>query len=47
MVDLKAKLSGITHKGNDLEKENTLLKSEVAPLYKHIGKMKEEAIEEY
>ena len=47
MVDLKAKLSGMIHKADDLEKENTLLKLEVATLYKHMGKVKEEAIKEY
>ena len=47
MVDLKAKLSGMIHKADNLEKENAPLKSEVAALHKHIGKMKEKAIEEY
>ena len=47
MVDLKAKLSGMIHKADDLEKENALLKLEVATLHKHMGKVKEEAIEEY
>ena len=47
MVDLKAKLSGMTHQANDLAKENALLKSKVATLHEHIGKVKEEAIEEY
>ena len=47
MVDLKAKLSGMTHQADDLVKENALLKSEVATLHEHMGKVKEEAIEEY
>lgn len=47
MVDLKVKLSGITHKANDLEKENAILKSEVASLHEHMGNVKVEAIEEY
>ena len=47
VVDLKAKLSGMTHKANDLEKENVLLKSEVAALHEHMEKVKEEAIKEY
>ena len=47
MVDLKAKLSGMIHMADDLEKENALLKLEVAALHKHMGKVKEEAIEEY
>ena len=47
MVDLKAKLSRMIHKADDLEKENALLKLEVAALHKHIGKVKEEAIEEF
>ena len=47
MVDLKAKLSGMTHQADDLVKENALLKSEVATLHEHIGKVKEEAIVEY
>ena len=47
MVDLKAKLSGMIHNADDLEKENALLKLEVVALHKHMGKVKEEAIEEY
>ena len=41
---MKAKLSGMIHKANDLEKENALLKLEVAALHKHMGKVKEEAM---
>ena len=47
MVNLKAKLSGMTYQANDLAKENALLKSKVATLHEHMGKVKEEAIEEY
>ena len=47
MVDLKAKLSGMTHQADDLVKENALLKFEVAAFHEHIGKVKQEAIEEY
>lgn len=47
MVDLKVKLSRMTHKADDLEKENAFLKSEVASLHEHMGKVKVEAIEEY
>ena len=47
VVDLKAKLSGMIHMADDLEKENALLKLEVVALHKHMGKVKEEAIEEY
>lgn len=47
VIDLKAKLSRMTHQIDNLAKENALLKSEVAALLKHIGKVKEEAIEEY
>ena len=47
VVDLKAKLSGMTHQANDLAKENAFLKSEVATLHEHMGEVKEEAIEEY
>ena len=47
MVDLKAKLSGMTHQVDDLAKENALLKSEVATVHEHMGKVKEEAIDEY
>ena len=47
VVDLKAKLSGITHQADYLAKENALLKSEVTALHEHVGKVKEEAIEEY
>ena len=38
MVDLKAKLSGMTHQADDLVKENAFLKFEVAALYEHIGR---------
>ena len=47
MIDLKAKLSGMTRQTNDLAKENALLKSEVAALHEHMGKVNEEAIKEY
>ena len=47
VVDLKAKLSGITHQADNLAKENALLKSEVTALHEHVGNVKEEAIEEY
>ena len=47
MVDLKAKLCGMTHQANDLAKENAFLKSEMATLHEHMGEVKEEAIEEY
>ncbi|KAF3963578.1 hypothetical protein CMV_012051 [Castanea mollissima] len=47
VVDLKAKLSGMTHKVDELAKENSLLKSEVVALHEHMGKVKEEAIKEY
>ena len=47
MIDLKAKLSGMTHQTNDLAKENALLKSEVVALHEHMGKVNEEAIKEY
>ena len=46
VVYLKAKLKVITHQANDLAKENALLKSEVAALHEHMGKVKEEAIDE-
>ena len=38
MVDLKAKLSGMTHQADDLVKENAFLKFEVAALHEHIGR---------
>ena len=47
LIDLKAKLSGMTHQTNKLAKENANLKSEVMVLHKHMGKVKEEAIKEY
>nr|POF22774.1 hypothetical protein CFP56_09751 [Quercus suber] len=37
----------MAHQTNDLVKENANFKSEVATLYEHIEKVKEEAIEEY
>lgn len=47
VIDLKAKLSWITHQTNDLVKENVNLKSKVAALHEHIKKVKEKAIKEY
>ena len=44
---MKAKLSEMIHEADVLEKENALLKLEVATLHKHMGKVKEEAIEEF
>ena len=46
VIDLKAKLSEMTHQTDDLAKENALLKSKVVALHEHIGKVKEEAIKE-
>lgn len=46
VIDLKAKLSWITHQTNDLVKENANLKSKVATLHEHIKKVKEKAIKE-
>nr|POE57617.1 hypothetical protein CFP56_39371 [Quercus suber] len=37
----------MTHQTDDLEKENALLKSEVAALHEHMGKVNKEAIEQY
>ena len=47
VIDLKAQLNEMTHQTDDLAKENALLKSEVAALYKHMGKVNKEAIEQY
>ena len=47
MINLKAKLSKMTHQTNDLAKENALLKSKVAAFHEHMGKVNEEAIKEY
>ena len=47
MIDLKAKLSEMTHQIGELVKENANLKSEVVVLHKHMDKVKEEAIKEY
>lgn len=47
MIDLKAKLSGLTHQTDNLVKENANLKPEMAALHEHMEKVKEEAIEEY
>uniref|UniRef100_A0A7N2LXV5 Uncharacterized protein n=1 Tax=Quercus lobata TaxID=97700 RepID=A0A7N2LXV5_QUELO len=38
VIDLKAKLSGMTLQTNELAKENTNLKSEVAVLHEHMDK---------
>jgi len=40
VVDLKAKLSGMTYQANDLVKENAFLKSKAAALHEHIGRWK-------
>ena len=47
VVDLKDKLSETTYKADELVKENSFLKSEVAALREHMGKVKEESIEKY
>ena len=47
VIDLKAKLSGMTHQTNELAKKNVNLKSEVAALHEHMDKVKEEVIKEY
>ena len=47
MIDLKAKLSGMTHQTDELAKENANLKPEMAALHEHMDKVKEEAIKEY
>lgn len=47
VIDLKAKLSGMTHQTDKLMKENANLKFEVAALHKHMDKVKEKVIEEY
>ena len=47
VIDLKAKLSGVTHKTDELMKENANLKTEVVALHEHMDKIKEEAIEEF
>lgn len=47
MIDLKAKLSGMTHQTDELAKENANLKLEMAALHEHMDKVKEEAIKEY
>ena len=47
VIDLKAKLNGMTHQTNELAKKNVNLKSEVAALHEHMDKVKEEVIKEY
>nr|POE52996.1 hypothetical protein CFP56_06858 [Quercus suber] len=47
VIDLKAKLSGMTHQTKDLVKENANLKFEVVALHEHMEQVREEAIEEY
>ena len=47
VIDLNAKLSGMTHQTNELVKENANLKFEVVVLHEQMGKVKEKAIEEY
>nr|POF00811.1 hypothetical protein CFP56_62359 [Quercus suber] len=47
MIELKAKLSWVTHQTDELMKENANLKSKVATLHKHMDKVKKEAIEEF
>lgn len=47
MIDLKAKLSKMTHQIDKIVKENANLKSEVAVLHEHMDNVKEEAIKEY
>ena len=47
VIDLKAKLSGMTHQTDKLMKENANLKSEMAALHRHMDKVKEKAIKEY
>ena len=47
MINLKAKLSEMTHQTNDMAKENALLKSKVVALHEHMGKVNEKAIKEY
>ena len=47
VIELKAKLSGVTHQADKLMKENANLKSEVATLHEHMDKVKEKAIEEF
>ena len=44
---MKAKMSEMSHKIDELVKENANLKSEVAMLHEHMDKVKEEAIELY
>nr|POE61313.1 hypothetical protein CFP56_51615 [Quercus suber] len=47
VIELKAKLGGVTHQTDELMKENADLKSKVATVHKHMDKVKEEAIEEF
>lgn len=44
VIDLKAKLTGMTHQTDELAKENANLKFEVEALHEHMGKVKKEAI---
>ena len=44
MIELKAKLGGVTHQYDKLMKENANLKSKVATLHEHMDKVMEEAI---
>ena len=47
MIELKAKLGGVTHQTNKLMKENANQKSKVAAVHEHMDKVKKEAIEEF
>lgn len=47
MIELKAKLSGVTHQADELMKENANVKFEVAALHEHMNKIKEETIKEF
>ena len=47
MIELKAKLSRVTHQTDELMKENANLKIKVVAPHKHMDKIKEEAIEEF
>ena len=47
VIELKAKLSGVTHQADELMKENANLKNKVAALHELMDKIKEEAIEEF
>jgi len=46
VIELKAKLGGVTHQTEELMKENAVLKSKVVAIHEHMDKVKE-AIEEF